>query len=266
MKSYVMWMMALIIAFYPAYNVFANESQAIDIFHEYGLIQGDGENLFPNRGMTYGEFATVAARMYAGAEEYNSMMSSFSNWKEVTLYYGGFLFADYDEYEQIKDNFDKTITTEAAQNIMLCMLKPNFKNGKAIGYYYYTEKNREDVITFDGLEEFGYRTSIIPRSEYITREEGCRMLCELMYLEFPLIGDYSTNSISIVQYTIEGMMNVRYITEKDDIESIMQALTNRPKRKDDGQWSFPAEISTKNFPEEKISVEMVSEVKADMDK
>ncbi len=255
MKLYVVWLMVLIIAFCPVCSVFADDSQAIDIFHECGLIQGDGENLYPNRSMTYGEFAAVAARMYAGAEEYNSMMSSFSNWKEVTLYYSGFLFADHDEYEQIKDNFDKPITTEAAQNIMLDMLKPSFKNGKTIGYNYYTEKAKDNIITFDGLEAFGYRMSVIPGSEYITREEGCRMLCELMYLEFPLIGDYGTN-ISIVQYTLEGMINVRYITEEDDIDGVMEALTNRPKRKDDGQWSFPVDISAV----------MVREVKADMEK
>ncbi len=196
MKKLIIIFLAIFIL--PVYAKAEQGTTAIEILQENGIIKGDGEGLSPTRYMTCGEFTAAALRLYE--DDYEEVEHSMGDWKETVLLYRGSFSIGAEDFEKI---FDKPIDPETAQKILLSFLNPQIQNGTHIGYSYWTGNGNTVILSFNGLSDLGYDMNVIPTAEFITREQGCRMLCELLYLEYPVVGDYKS-CVYIAQYTLNG--------------------------------------------------------------
>lgn len=248
-------LMILLFAASPAMSAdtsAAHERTAIEILHENGIINGGEDGLAPERYMTCTEFIAAASRIFN--DDYVSTERSFGDWKEAAMWFAIELCANDETYERVKERFDEPITPELAQEIMIGMLSPSYKIGDEFGYHYWLSKEKSGTIRFNGLADIGYDTRIIPNAQYITREEACGMLCEMLYLEYPVIGDYRP-SFKIGQYTLYGQEIVCELGTDADIGKDL--FGRRPKGV--SSWKLPDDIRSRLFLEENITVGMSRE-------
>ena len=248
MKRVLLFFIILVIAI-PADAALAQERQAIEILYEHGFIKGDGKSLAPERYMTCGEFLITASRI-CGFD----MESAFGDWRKAALMSAYGLCPESEVYESVTENFDEPITPQLAQDIMIGMLLPPFKDGDIFIYGYDLGTGESGAIIFNGLSEIGYDISVIPHSQHITREEACKMLCELLYLEYPVVGDYRPGGVMVCQYTLYGEEMVFDTEIYPDIYPSKNLFGKRPKRQ--AQWELPKDIRSRLFLEENISVGM----------
>ncbi len=217
------FMIIILLATVLPNTAFSEEPEAIQIMYDAGIIKGDDRGPAPERYISYGEFLTVAERMYYGIEAYSEMEEQFLDWKEGVLSYSAALSFDEFTYEQIAKNFDCPITHEFAEKILMYMLEPSYIYEDNMIYIYYGKNGRTTVLSFKGLGELGYNMTVVPDTEYITREQACKMFCALMDIYYPVIGDYRP-CISIGQYTFSGGAVICEVEETDISKEFFQSI------------------------------------------
>lgn len=238
LKRVLIFAVAAIFVF-SALTVAAETDSAIDILYSNGVVRGDGNDLTSQRYITYGEFAAITGRIFeANNYEYIERAIGPENWEHITIESCGSSYTK-EQLLTIKNHFYDNITTEFATELILTALK-----GRSFSIYtYYME-----------LEDFGYRTEIIPDTLYLTREQACEMICEMLYLEFPQIEDYDGSVRYVVhQYTLDGVVIV-YV-QRNDVT--FKALVDyRPERTYTDGWNMSDDIRSKTFLENNICLGM----------
>ncbi len=201
----------------------SKENDCVDLLVENNILRGDEGGLRLDDAITYGEFLTVAERMYYGIEAYSEIEEQFLDWKERVLSYSAAMSFDEFTYEQIAENFDRPITHELAEKILMYMLEPSYIYEDNMIYMYSGKNGRTTILSFKGLDELGYDMTVVPDTEYITREQACKMFCALMDIYYPVIGDYR-QCVSIGQYTLSGGTVIRDVEEADISKEFFQSI------------------------------------------